>query len=311
MIIVQLAGGLGNQMQQYALYRRFLSLGTPAKLDASWFSAAAQDGVGTRRELELPLFPGLPLELASPEEKRAFTGGDDALSRLARRLGLRREQIFTESEMYHEDLLSRREGYLTGYFACERYYAAILPELRELFAFPEAEDSVSAEKNAAFAESICREREEGITAVSIHIRRGDYLAPENRRLLGGIATPAYYGGAVQSLRGGKPGRLHFYIFSDDPAYARTLHFGEAAEENTVCDWNTGRDSLLDMQLMSLCGVNICANSTFSFWGARLNRGTEKIMIRPSIHKTTQRCIPEVMHELWPGWRLVDPAGRLV
>lgn len=46
MIIVQLAGGLGNQMQQYALYRRFLSLGTEAELDASWFLDLSRQGKG-------------------------------------------------------------------------------------------------------------------------------------------------------------------------------------------------------------------------------------------------------------------------
>ena len=37
MIIIQLAGGLGNQLQQYALYQKFKSLGAEAKLDLSWF----------------------------------------------------------------------------------------------------------------------------------------------------------------------------------------------------------------------------------------------------------------------------------
>ena len=40
MIIVQVAGGLGNQLQQYALYRKFVSIGKEAKLDISWFEQA-------------------------------------------------------------------------------------------------------------------------------------------------------------------------------------------------------------------------------------------------------------------------------
>ena len=42
MIIIQIAGGLGNQMQQYALYRKLLSLGKEVKLDISWFSEEVQ-----------------------------------------------------------------------------------------------------------------------------------------------------------------------------------------------------------------------------------------------------------------------------
>ena len=37
MIIVEVMGGLGNQMQQYALYRKLESLGKDARLDVSWF----------------------------------------------------------------------------------------------------------------------------------------------------------------------------------------------------------------------------------------------------------------------------------
>lgn len=37
MVIVQVAGGLGNQLQQYALYRKLIRLGKEARLDLSWF----------------------------------------------------------------------------------------------------------------------------------------------------------------------------------------------------------------------------------------------------------------------------------
>ena len=42
MIIVRLMGGLGNQMQQYALYRKFETLGKEVRLDTSWFDEKMQ-----------------------------------------------------------------------------------------------------------------------------------------------------------------------------------------------------------------------------------------------------------------------------
>ena len=44
MIIIQIAGGLGNQLQQYALYQKFRSLGAEAKLDLSWFEQFEDTG---------------------------------------------------------------------------------------------------------------------------------------------------------------------------------------------------------------------------------------------------------------------------
>lgn len=97
----------------------------------------------------------------------------------------------------------------------------------------------------------------------------------------------------------------FYLFSDDSAYVRERYQGP---EYRIVDWNKDENSCYDMMLMSRCKHNICANSTFSFWGARLNGHEGKIMIRPSIHKNTQVCVPERMKQLWAGWTLISPEG---
>ena len=76
------------------------------------------------------------------------------------------------------------------------------------------------------------------------------------------------------------------------------------------DWNNGRESLHDMELMSRCKHNICANSTFSIWGARLNRTPGKIMIRPLRHDNYEVSDADTVHENWPGWILIDAQGKV-
>ena len=307
LIIVQVAGGLGNQMQQYAMWRKLLHNGRNAKLDLSWFKdPEAQKNVLAKRELELQWFPGLPIIECTPEEKKSLTSGSGLTGKIMRKFN--RSRVFEETQMYHPELLEMKSGYLTGYFACEKYYADILGELRELFQFPVCSNAALQEKN----DQLIREMEDPAEcSVSIHLRRGDYLDAANAGLLGGICTPEYYDGAVRYVQKHEEGTVHYYIFSDDPDYARSLHFGRPEDENTVIDWNTGKDAMMDIRLMSRCQVNICANSTFSFWGARLNSREDKIMIRPSVHKNTQVFVPEEMHDLWRNWILVDKSGSVV
>lgn len=62
--------------------------------------------------------------------------------------------------------------------------------------------------------------------------------------------------------------VHFYIFSNDAEYVREKYSNRSLY--TIIDHNTGKYSMLDIQLMNHCMGNICANSTFSL-GARLNK----------------------------------------
>lgn len=309
MIIVKVMGGLGNQMQQYALYRKLLSLGKSAKLDLSWFEdKKLQAGILAPRELELRRFAHLPMKVCTPEEKRRLTGSGSIASRIVRKLTGNRK-VFEEYEMYHPEILKMDDTYLVGYFACNKYYADILPGLRKDFIFPVSSNEETARRN----EEIRREMESGKEIpVSIHIRRGDYLDSANAGLLGGICTPEYYAGAVHLLEKRFPDdMLHFYVFSDDPAFARECGFGSKGEPVTVCDWNTGEDNMLDMELMSHCRCHITANSTFSFWGARLCSREDPVFIRPLRHRNNQIPEPEEMHALWEDWILIDTDGKTV
>ena len=300
MIIIQVAGGLGNQLQQYALYRKFVRMGKEARLDLSWFDEVKQnngEAKVTSRNLELTCFDRLVYETCTREEKEKLTGSDGLSGKLRRKLLPSTIHWFHESKMYHQEILSFEDMYLSGYFACEKYYSDILYDLREKIQFPLSDNPLNPE--------LAQEMRE-CASVSVHVRRGDYLNEENRAMFGNICTDAYYRKAMDLIKEEVPD-AHFYLFSDDVSYVKQKYQGE---EFTVVDINHGKDSFYDMWLMSNCRHNICANSTFSFWGARLNGNEGKIMIRPTIHKNSQVFRKEEMEELWQGWRFVSPEGKL-
>lgn len=299
MIIIQVAGGLGNQLQQYALYRKFVRMGKEARLDLSWFDEIKEnDGEAkvTSRNLELAYFDRLVYETCTREEKERLTGSDGLSGKLRRKLLPSTIHWFHESKMYHQEILSFEDMYLSGYFACEKYYSDILYDLREKIQFPPSVNPLNLEMAQEMREC---------ASVSVHVRRGDYLNEENRAMFGNICTDAYYRKAMELIKEEVPD-AHYYLFSDDVSYVKQKYQGE---EFTVVDINHGKDSFYDMWLMSNCRHNICANSTFSFWGARLNGNEGKIMVRPTIHKNSQVFRKEEMEELWQGWRFVSPEGR--
>lgn len=311
MIIIRVMGGLGNQMQQYALYEKFRSLGKEAKLDISWFEdARQQEKVLAKRSLELRQFESLRFETADRRECAAILGkgallGEGGLSRAAgiigkvkRKLNPAADPHFYEADMYHPEIFSFENKYLEGHWACEKYYHDIMPLLREKIRFPDSRNP----QNERMVERMEQEN-----SVSLHIRRGDYLDPENAGMFGGICTDAYYAAAMNYVRERMPD-AHFYLFSDDTAYLKE-HFKGA--EYTIVDWNRGADNFFDCELMSHCRANICANSTFSFWGARLNGREDKITIRPAKHKNSQVIDPARMHALWEDWVLIDEKGSVL
>ena len=261
MIIVRVMGGLGNQLQQYALYRKLEHLGKDVRLDTSWFTnESLQASMSKGRELELNYFSPLPYKTASEGEIRSVLGRlweepERAVSKIKRKLHLSANPAFEESDMYHEQVLAMEQRYLVGYWACEKYYADIMDILQGDISFPKCADEELQSKNDEIISQM-----EATQSVSVHVRRGDYLDEINRELFGGICTESYYKAAIGYMKARLP-KAEFFLFSDDIPYVKEHYQGS---EYHVVDWNQGKDSFYDMMLMSRCKHNICANSTFSF-----------------------------------------------
>src|ERR1035437_4734369 len=162
-----------------------------------------------------------------------------------------------------------------GYWQSEMYFDSIEAKVRKSFVF---------ELNLLNNSSLKMLKEiENSNAVSIHIRRGDYL--DHLDVFGNICTLEYYNKALKYLDE-KLENCTYYIFSDDAEWVRANF--KLLNRYIVIDFNKGTDSWQDMFLMSKCKHNIIANSTFSWWGAWLNNNPEKIIIAPKLWRKDLR-----------------------
>lgn len=127
-------------------------------------------------------------------------------------------------------------------------------------------------------------------SVFIHIRRGDYLAPQFVKQYGGICTLEYYKTAIRITLQKYP-QAKFFVFSNDLDWVKeNLEIPHAVYVSN----NTGSDSFKDMFLMTHCKAGILANSSFSFWGAMLNKSTH--MIYPGVWNNSHT--PDIFPEDW-------------
>lgn len=88
----------------------------------------------------------------------------------------------------------------------------------------------------------------------------------------------YYKSAIQYLQK-RIGKFDICIFSDDYKWIKSNFKIEGYNILYPVDYGKYKD-YEEMVLMSRCNHNIIANSTFSWWGAWLNKNVNKIVIAP-------------------------------
>jgi hypothetical protein len=159
-------------------------------------------------------------------------------------------------------------GIVQGYFPSFKYSTGIQDLVRRNFQFRKPLPA----RNERLAEELLDEK-----AVAVHVRRGDYLNPENKADFYGMCTPAYYRASIDYVRCRQP-NAKFYFFSDDPSWCRA-EFSDVAQQ--VVEGNEGEDAWADMALMSRCRSAIIANSSYSLWARWLSAEKGGINLCPA------------------------------
>ena len=246
-IVMHVMGGTGNQIFQYAAGQAAaLRCHTDLKLrvagyDSDW------------RVYSLSLFSGITAPTC-----RDYEG-----------------EIIQEGQMpYDVTLVNRtRNGCsLYGYFQTEKYFSEtrdlllqqILPKQPLTFIALETEQLI---------------RAEGPKSAFLTVRRTDYVNTPYH----GVLPTEYYTAATKMIAD-KVDDPCFFIFSDEPDWVREnfrLPYRSvvAGTFDRSVKPHLGREDS-DLYLMSLCHHAVMANSSFSWWGAWLHQGNDRIVIAP-------------------------------
>lgn len=292
MIIIDICGGLGNQMFQYALYCELLMKGKDVKLSLRHFEDIEK---GKWRNIPqhgkkflLNEIFNIEYQLATRKEtKKLGSIGTDFMSRFIYKLGYRKKTHIKEDMLMpisKQKLIEIEDAFLEGYWQDFSLFDDAYDMIRSQLKFTKKLN----DKNYNMVKQI-----ESTESVSIHVRRGDYL----KSSLYAKLDEDYYLNAIRYIKKHIDNTV-FYCFSDDIEWCRELF---SRYNVTYIDWNKGEDSYIDMQLMSLCKHNIIANSSFSVWAAWLNTNKKKYVIRPKMyyadaHKSEKYPWPKEWHQ---------------
>ncbi len=291
MIIVRLNGGLGNQLFQYAAaFALARKNGSALKIDLSAFDFQRGSN-DTIRAPDILQF-SVTAPVASVAEADAQRNPLGIVSRGTRFV---RQRILKQYHSdWHPEILSLKGAiYLEGYFQCEKYF---IDELNPLLLELSLRPSFAAELE------LLRQRIDSLSnPVSLHVRRGDYVSDRRISALHNICTADYYHRALAELKG-RVGEFNLVVFSDDVTWVKE----NLALDNKslyISGKQTSSGGILsapqELFLMSRCKHHIISNSTFSWWGAYLNRRSDKIVVAPGLWNRSK--IDSHMNILPPSW----------
>lgn len=157
----------------------------------------------------------------------------------------------------HEFKEEWRDKYIifNGYFQSELYFKKYREEILYIFGFKWEQKPI----------------------ISLHARYGDYLTVRNAHgvMKHIILDEPYIKAAIDYVKG-KTGLERIKVFSDNIPLFKERH-GNLYD----FEYSTNTNEIDDLVEMSCCHSNIGSSSTFSWWGAWLNRNPEKVIVTQS------------------------------
>ncbi len=274
--VVQLSGGFGNQLFQYAFGMQLTAVyGRRVVYDAAFYTVPNSVEHNRLRLIEygfdVPIIPQLP----------------DG-HRLARRLKWLPSSIqqvlagMTYVKCPATRFLSVRTQagptYFAGLWHSPLYFDMIGDDIRSDF------------RSRLLAAGKCDEAL-GVGTVGFHVRRGDYLAHKQSH---NLDYQAYLGAAYSRLIEVIGNRdLRFRVFTDDPDWC------EANLSLPNIEVFRGGGMLEDFLALMQCEHKIISNSTFAWWAAYLGMTEVGLVIAPKRwHASADSDEARILDESW-------------
>lgn len=281
MIVVRIKGGLGNQMFEYAMARKFqMELG----IDRIGFDLTVVNK-DLQRSLSLQHFALFEkVEIIEEKSKTALFQEMFARKLVSYFIAGRREEVAGRREDFWGKLFGifgivqrdhslvkknfwlrfHKNIYLNGWFQDAEKFLPIRNILLDDFRWIPTEVS-EIEQSDIYQQIVSTE------AVCVHIRKGDYV----NHSLYDVCTDSYYYHAVEYMNR-KAENLVFYIFSDDIAEVeKSMEF-----PCPVVYVKGDHQDYEDLYLMKHCRHFIMSNSTYSWWAQFLGEAEDKMVVAP-------------------------------
>lgn len=270
MIIVQLDGGLGNQMFQYALGRHLsLKKNTTLTLDLSNYSKTPNCAY---RNYDLDIFninPNLINYVETPNSKwkRGIKIGFKYCNDIFQDLFVKNVVKEKTYSKFDKEILNLSDNcLLRGFWQTEKYFKDIESTIRNDFII-NAEPDINLYKQILNTESIC-----------LNVRRGDYVTNPTVNKAFGVCDNEYFFKAIDRMKKFTDNPTLF-IFSDDIIWCKeNLTFDDPSI--FVSHDYAGLKFEKYLKLMSICKYFIIPNSTFGWWAAWLSTNQNKKVIVP-------------------------------
>ena len=182
--------------------------------------------------------------------------------------------VYTESNFSYENLILKVSDNtaIEGYFQSYKYFDDYKDEIYKEFTF---KDEILNKCKAEVSKYT--------NPVAIHIRRGDQVAHPNMWNV----SLEYIQAALEQF---SDNEYTFLIFSDDIEWCKQVF-----PDGVVFIQG---NQFEDMCLMSLCHHNVICNSTFSWWGAFLNKNINKKVIAPTKWFSEDRNLSYLYPQNW-------------